>query len=73
MALQELQNQALLLPLGDRWHLVQALLEFLKQGVHSVTERGSISRLRVIAQSPAKSAGIDLHEDDTSYLTKKYR
>jgi hypothetical protein len=31
MTLQELQNQALQLPIGDRWQLAQALLESLKQ------------------------------------------
>jgi hypothetical protein len=33
MTLQELQKQALQLSTGDRWQLVQALLESLKQEV----------------------------------------
>jgi hypothetical protein len=31
MTLQELQNQALELPLGDRWRLVQSLLHSIQQ------------------------------------------
>lgn len=31
MTLQELQNQALQLPLGDRWRLVQLLLSSIQQ------------------------------------------
>jgi hypothetical protein len=31
MTLQELQNQALQLPLGDRWRLVQSLLSSIQQ------------------------------------------
>ncbi len=31
MTLQELQNQALQLPIGDRWRLVQSLLNSIQQ------------------------------------------
>jgi hypothetical protein len=31
MTLQELQNQALQLPVGDRWRLVQSLLSSIQQ------------------------------------------
>ena len=31
MTLQELQNQALQLPIGDRWRLVQSLLSSIQQ------------------------------------------
>ena len=37
MTLQEIQNQALQLPLDDRWRLVQSLLNSIKQEMVSST------------------------------------
>jgi len=50
---QEIQKQALLLPIGDRWQLVQTLLESLKQESYTTMKRGNLSRLRSIAKSSA--------------------
>ncbi|MCY7333525.1 MAG: hypothetical protein LH649_12915 [Pseudanabaena sp. CAN_BIN31] len=60
---QEIQKQALLLPIGDRWQLVQTLLESLK--------RGNLSRLRGIAKNSAGMDEIDAKEDYVNYLIKK--
>ena len=37
MTLQELQKQALQLPIGDRWRLVQSLLTSIEQETRSFT------------------------------------
>ena len=72
MTLQELQNQALQLPIGDRWQLVQALLESLRREAHSELRRGN-SQLRGIAKSPTKQVEADAKEDYVTYLTEKYQ
>jgi hypothetical protein len=51
MTLQELQKQALQLSTDDRWHLVQALSESLKQETCPKLNRGKLSRLRGIAKA----------------------
>lgn len=48
---QEIQKQALLLPIGDRWQLVQTLLESLKRESQPSVKRGNLSRLRGIAKN----------------------
>ncbi|NJN91769.1 MAG: hypothetical protein HC878_16330, partial [Leptolyngbyaceae cyanobacterium SL_5_14] len=49
MTLHELRKQALQLSTGDRWQLVEVLLESLKQEVQPQIKRGNLSRLRGIA------------------------
>ena len=73
MTLQELQNQALQLPIGDRWQLVQALLESLKWEAHSELKRGNLSQLRGIAKSPTTQVEADAKKDYVTYLTEKYQ
>jgi hypothetical protein len=73
MTLQELQNQALQLSVGDRWQLVQALLESLKRETHPKLKRGNLSRLRGIAKSPRTQVEVDDQEDYVTYLTDKYQ
>ena len=51
MTLQELQKQALQLPISDRWQLVQNLLASLQQETSSEWKKGNLSRLRGIAKS----------------------
>lgn len=41
MTLQELQNQALRLPIGDRWRLVQSLLSSIQQETLSFSSPSS--------------------------------
>ncbi len=41
MTLQEIQNQALQLPIGDRWQLVQVLLDSLKQEANPNPKEGT--------------------------------
>jgi len=48
---QEIQKQALLLPIGDRWQLVQTLLESLKRESHPSVKQRNLSRLRGIAKN----------------------
>jgi hypothetical protein len=73
MTLQELQKQALQLPISDRWQLVQTLLESLKRESQPSLKRGNLSSLRGIAKSSAVSDELDAKEDDVNYLTEKYQ
>ncbi|MEH1908789.1 MAG: hypothetical protein V7L05_03785 [Nostoc sp.] len=73
MTLQELQKQALQLPIDKRWQLVQTLLESLKQETYSVQKKGNLSRLRGIAKSTAVSINEDIATDYVTCLTEKYK
>jgi hypothetical protein len=73
MTLQELQKQVLQLSTTDRWQLVQAVLESLKQETPSQPQRGNLSRLRGIAKDSALNQDWDAQEDYVSYLTEKYQ
>ncbi|MGB5634149.1 MAG: hypothetical protein WBM44_10525 [Waterburya sp.] len=73
MTLQELQKQALQLSSGDRWQLVQVLLESLKQEAHPQLKRGNLSRLRGIAKILTATKEVDPKEDYVTYLTEKYQ
>ncbi|MEH2380161.1 MAG: hypothetical protein V7K27_14950 [Nostoc sp.] len=73
MTLQELQKQALQLPIDKRWQLVQTLLESLKQETYSVQKKGNLSRLRGIAKSTAVSINEDIVTDYVTCLTEKYK
>lgn len=73
MTLQELQKQALPLPISDRQQLVQALLESLEREAHPKLKRGNLSRLRGMAKSPTTQVEIDAKEDYVTYLTEKYQ
>lgn len=59
MTLQELQKQALQLPISDRWQLVQTLLESLKRETHPMSQGGNLSRLRGIAKSSGTAGNAD--------------
>ncbi|MGB5709419.1 MAG: hypothetical protein WBM44_00715, partial [Waterburya sp.] len=63
MTLQELQKQALQLSSGDRWQLVQVLLDSLKQESHPQLKRGNLSRLRGIAKISTTTKEVDPKED----------
>ncbi|NJL40244.1 MAG: hypothetical protein HC840_15835 [Leptolyngbyaceae cyanobacterium RM2_2_4] len=73
MTLQELQQQALQLSTGDRWQLVEVLLESLKQEVQPQIKRGNLSRLRGIAKSSAATEEANPQEEYVTYLTEKYQ
>jgi len=73
MKLQEIQNQALQLPAGDRWQLVQVLLESLKREANPEPKRGNLSRLRGIAKISAAIGKTNTQEDYVTYLTEKYQ
>lgn len=73
MTLQELQKQALQLPVSDRWELVQTLLESLKREIHPMLQRGNLSRLRGIAKSSVAADDTDPEADYATYLTEKYQ
>ena len=72
MTSQELQKQALQLPISDRWQLAQTLLESLKRESQPNIKRGNLSSLRGIAKSSAVTDELDA-KDDFSYLTEKYQ
>ncbi len=73
MILQELQKHALQLSTGDRWQLVQVLLESLKRESHPQLQRGNLSRLRGIAKISTATKDVDPKEDYVTYLTEKYQ
>jgi hypothetical protein len=73
MTLQELQKQALQLPIGDRWQLVQTLLESLKRETRPKLKQRNLSRLRGIAKSSTVTENPDAKESYVSYLTEKYQ
>lgn len=72
MTLQELQRQALQLPISDRWQLVQTLLESLQRETTSDVKKRNLSRLRGIAKSAETPSG-DIEADYINYLTEKYQ
>jgi hypothetical protein len=73
MTSQELQKQALLLPISDRWQLVQTLLESLKRESQPSVKRGNLSNLRGIAKSSTGMDELDTKDDYVTYLTEKYQ
>ncbi|MFH7026912.1 MAG: hypothetical protein ACHBN1_16250 [Heteroscytonema crispum UTEX LB 1556] len=73
MTLRELQQQALQLPISDRWQLVQVLLESLQQETRFVSKKGNLSRLRGIAKSQETLSDEDVAADYITYLTEKYQ
>ncbi|MCL1463107.1 hypothetical protein [Argonema galeatum] len=72
MTLQELQKQALQLPISDRWQLMQTLLESLQRESSSRLKKGNLSRLRGIAKSTEMSSE-DIEADYINYLDRKYQ
>lgn len=73
MTLQEVQNQALQLPTGDRWQLVQVLLDSLKREAKLNPKRRNLSRLRGIAKISTSTEESNPQADYATYLTEKYR
>ncbi|MEB3883967.1 hypothetical protein [Lyngbya sp. CCY1209] len=71
MKLQELQNEALRLSVGDRWQLVQTLLESLRRDTETLSKSRNLSRLRGIAKP--SGGEVDVPEDYATYLTEKYQ
>ncbi|CAD5989476.1 hypothetical protein PCC9214_05579 [Planktothrix tepida] len=72
MNLQELQKQALQLPISDRWQLVQTLLESLQRETSFKLKKGNLSRLRGIAKN-TETSSEDAETDYINYLTQKYQ
>jgi acyl-CoA thioesterase len=64
MTLEELQKQALKLPISDRWKLVQTLLKSLKQETPPKLKRGNLSRLRGIAKNSEVTDNVDSKENN---------
>lgn len=72
MILQEVQKQALQLPINARWQLVQTLLQSLQQETRLVKKKRNLLRLWGIANN------INLLRNEnvsayTTYLTEKYQ
>lgn len=79
MTLQEFQNQALQLPIGDRWRLVQSLLDSIQQEtlpVRSSKPSGtSVAGLNPWTQSLIGVVQLGEEEPTESYidyLAEKY-
>jgi hypothetical protein len=72
MTLQEIQNQALQLPISDRWQLIQVLLDSLKRDTNPSPKR-NLSRLRGIAKISAATGEHNTQADYVTYLTEKYQ
>jgi hypothetical protein len=60
MTLQELQKQALQMPISDRWHLVQTLLESLKQEMYPSLQRVNLSQLREVVTNSAVAVKLGI-------------
>jgi hypothetical protein len=60
MTLQELQKQALHLPISDRWRLVQTLLESLQRESYSGLQKGKLSRLPGIVEIPSEDIEAEI-------------
>ena len=73
MTLPELENQVLQLPTGDRWQLVQIILESLKRESRPILKQGNLSRLQGIAKNLPQRGESDANEDYITYLTQKYQ
>ncbi|GAB4217946.1 MAG: hypothetical protein OHK0012_24560 [Synechococcales cyanobacterium] len=73
MTLKDIQNQALQLPTGDRWLLVQVLLDSLKRDVTLQSKPRNLSRLRGIAKISAATGASNAQMDYVTYLTEKYQ
>ncbi|CAD0226074.1 conserved hypothetical protein [Planktothrix agardhii] len=69
---QELQKQALQLPIKERWQLVQTLLESLQRETSFELKKGNLSRLRGIAKT-TETSSEDVETDYINYITKKYQ
>jgi hypothetical protein len=79
MTLQELQNQALQLPIGDRWRLVQSLLSSIQQETLVLSPLkinvNSLTELNPWTQSLIGVVQFGTEEPTESYvdyLEKKY-
>lgn len=78
MTLQELQNQALQLPVGDRWRLVQSLLRSIQQETlapNTPTAVNSFADLNPWTQSLIGVIQLDTEEPTdpyVDYLEEKY-
>ena len=75
MTSQELQKQALQLPISDRWQLVQTLPESLKRESQPIVKRGNLSSLRGIAKSSTGMDELDYtltHADKIAAFVRKY-
>lgn len=80
MTLTELQNQALKLPLPEKWHLVQSLLKSIEEETHFIFST-NIERIQSKTLHPWTQSlmGIIPGEDHLSqesyvnYLEEKYR
>lgn len=67
MTLQELQKQSLQLSTGDRWKLVQTLLESLKREASPKLKEGNLSRLRGVAKTSVATGEDKTNEDYVAY------
>ena len=79
MPLQEIQNQALQLPVGDRWRLVQSLLSSIQQETlvssPPTTTVNSFGELNTWTQSLIGVVQLDTEKPTESYvdyLEEKY-
>ena len=78
MTLQELQNQALELPIGDRWRLVQSLLSSIQQETLLISSPNSsnlVTNLDPWTQSLIGVIQLDVEnptESYVDYLEEKY-
>jgi hypothetical protein len=79
MTLQDIQNQAVQLPIGERWHLVQFLLHSIQQETLTfslpISQTSSLSGLDPWTQSLVgviKLGTEDSTESYVDYLEEKY-
>jgi hypothetical protein len=80
MTLQELQNQALHLPISDRWRLVQSVLTSIQQETRSsISPKPSLQTSIKLDPWTQSLIGViqldseDFTESYVDYLEEKYR
>ncbi len=80
MTLQELQKQALELPISDRWRLVHSLLTSIQpETLSSISENQTVKSLRDIDPWTQSLIGViqieaeNMTESYEDYLKEKYR
>ncbi|TVQ64558.1 MAG: hypothetical protein EA366_01080 [Spirulina sp. DLM2.Bin59] len=68
MALHEIQNQALQLPIGDRWRLVQSLLNSIQQETLALSPPKSVDSFRDYLDAEFEAIADRLADEFQTYV-----
>ncbi|WP_448573576.1 hypothetical protein [Trichothermofontia sp.] len=73
---QEIERQALALPLSERWRLVHSLLGSIQQemtGMAKPAEPGTLMNLKGVIKDISHLSDAELKEEYIDYLMEKYQ